>query len=206
MSPNSSAHCCSIRQKGKNLIWAAITNPRRIVQKLLGKLGHANRIEIREPSLAKAAIKITPSAKPSLPIIFIHQSNSDHLKYSLAQAQRSNPSSTIFLLGDSSNDAYEFVEHRSMFDYFSEAAQFKKIYKHYSTNGSDFELICFQRWFILREFLKTYGIQQCLYLDSDIMLYADVTKEQKKFEQFDFTLCWNTIGCVFFLNRAARIR
>ena len=190
-----------LRQKGKNLIRASITDPRGIVKKILGKLDHENRVEIRQPSFAKAANKITLSPTASLPIIFIHQSNSEHLKYSLAQAHRSNPSSAIFLLGDSSNDVYEFVEHRSMFDYFSEAAQFKKIYKHYSTNGSDFELICFQRWFILREFLRTYGIRQCLYLDSDIMLYADVTKDQKKFEQFDFTLCWNTIGCVFFLNR-----
>jgi hypothetical protein len=190
-----------LSQRGKNLIWVAMTNPRRIVQKILDRLDHTNRMEIREPSLAKAAIKITPSPKSSLPIIFIHQSNSEHLKYSLAQAQRSNPSSTIFLLGDSSNDVYEFVEHHSMLDYFSEAAQFKKIYKHFSTNSPDFELICFQRWFILREFLATHNIQRCLYLDSDVMLYADVTEDSKKFEQFDFTLCWNTIGCVFFLNR-----
>jgi hypothetical protein len=33
------------------------------------------------------------------------------------------------------------------------------------------------------------------------MLYADVTNEQSKFNRFDFTLCWKTIGCVFFLNR-----
>jgi hypothetical protein len=190
-----------ISQRGKNLIWVAMTNPRRIVQKILGKLDHTNRIEIRETSCAKAANKITPSPKPSLPIIFIHQSNSEHLKYSLAQARQSNSNSSIFLLGDSSNNAYEFVQHQFIADYFSGAAQFKNIYKHYSTNGFDFELICFQRWFILQEFLKTHGIGQCLYLDSDIMLYADVTKEQKKFEQFDFTLCWNTIGCVFFLNR-----
>ena len=38
-------------------------------------------------------------------------------------------------------------------------------------------------------------------LDSDVLLYADVTEEMKKFRRFDFTLCWNTIGCVFFLNR-----
>jgi hypothetical protein len=86
--------------------------------------------------------------------------------------------------------------------YFRGAQEFAKIYKHYSTNGIGFELICFQRWFILRDFLVTHDIPQCLYLDSDIMLYADVTNEQSKFNRFDFTLCWNTIGCVFFLNRA----
>src|SRR5262249_59345022 len=54
-------------------IWVAINNPRRIVQKILEKLGHANRMEIRESSLAGAVNKITPSQKPSLPIIFIHR-------------------------------------------------------------------------------------------------------------------------------------
>jgi hypothetical protein len=33
------------------------------------------------------------------------------------------------------------------------------------------------------------------------MLYANATDERRKFERFDFTLCWRTIGCVLFLNR-----
>ena len=40
----------------------------------------------------------------SLPIIFIHYNNSDYLKYSLGQARKSNPGSTIYFLGDQSND------------------------------------------------------------------------------------------------------
>ncbi len=53
----------------------------------------------------------------------------------------------------------------------------------------------------MRDFLTAHHVEQCLYLDSDIMLYADVTKDRKKFDRFDFTLCWNTMGCVFFLMR-----
>jgi hypothetical protein len=136
-----------------------------------------------------------------LPVVFIHRSNSEHLRYALAQAQASNTNSTIFLIGDRTNDRYDFVEHHHLDDYFGGAADLGKIYKHFSTHGIDFELICFQRWFILRDFLVAQGIDQCLYLDSDVMLYTDVTSDARKFEEFDFTLCWDSIGCVFFLNR-----
>jgi hypothetical protein len=184
----------------------ALTDPRRLTRAILKRFAFTSPMQVQEPvayesNSPKTLLKKAYSARSSLPIIFIHRSNSDHLKYSLAQAHASNPQSTIFLLGDPSNDVYDFVEHRSMTDYFHGAGEFQKIYKHYSTHGTDFELICFQRWFILREFLIANNLSQCLYLDSDIMLYTDVTKDQKKFEQFDFTLCWNSIGCVFFLNR-----
>jgi hypothetical protein len=33
------------------------------------------------------------------------------------------------------------------------------------------------------------------------MLYTDITEEQKKFSQFDFTLSYKTCGSIFFLNR-----
>ncbi len=184
----------------------ALTDPRRLTRAIVKRLSFTSPMKVQEPVSVtpfstKTPLKEVHFSTSSLPILFIHRSNSEHLKYSLAQAHESNPGSTVFLLGDPSNNEYDFVEHRPMTQYFQDAAEFQKVYKHYSTHGVDFELICFQRWFILREFLKTHGIRQCLYLDSDIMLYADVTNDLKKFEQFDFTLCWNTIGCVFFLNR-----
>src|SRR5262249_37022144 len=137
----------------------------------------------------------------ALPIVFVHRSDSEHLRYALAQAKTSNPNSAIYLLGDASNNRYDFVEHRDLRDYFAGADEFAKIYRHYSTHGLDFELICFQRWFILRDFVVAHGIEQCLYLDSDVMLYADATSDVQKFAEFDFSLCWDSIGCVFFLNK-----
>jgi hypothetical protein len=136
-----------------------------------------------------------------LSIVFLHYSNSHYLKYSLAQARHSNPESTIYLLGDDTNDCYDFLEHRSFSDYFQEAHEFSKIYRHFNSTKYKYELFNFQRWFILEEFLVTNKIEKCLYLDSDTMLYTDVTEEQKKFAQFDLTLSYKTSGCTFFLNR-----
>src|SRR5262249_20351711 len=50
-------------------------------------------------------------------------------------------------------------------------------------------------------FLMANNLQRCLYLDSDTMLYTDITRDARKFEDFDFTLSQMTSGCTFFLNR-----
>ena len=136
-----------------------------------------------------------------LPIIFIHYNNSDYLKYTLRQAKISNPNSQIYFLGDEKNDCYGFVEHHHFSNYFEKAKEFGHIYRHLSTNNLYYERLNFQRWFTLGEFIKTHRIPKCLYVDSDTMLYADVTEEAKKFAEYDFTLSAMRCGQTFFLNR-----
>jgi hypothetical protein len=161
-----------------------------------------NSIEVKLTEKAKESLKVIDDPSMSkLPIIFLHYSNSDYLKYTLGQAKHSNPESTIYLIGDFTNDCYDFVEHHYFSDYFQGSNEFSKIYRHFNTTSYEYEIFSFQRWFILKEFLVTNEIEKCLYLDSDTLLYADVTEEQKKFEQFDFTLSYYTSGCTFFLNR-----
>ncbi len=194
-----------VARQGINLLVAAITKPRDVVRRLREKVrgngenpaNQGRRVSAsRQPPFPRRR-----ASNSSLPIVFIHQCDSDYLKYALAQAHKSNPESAIHLLGDASNAGHEFVEHHSMLDYFDGAAAFAKIYKHYSTHPIGFELINFQRWFILREFLIVNGLERCLYLDSDTMLYADVTEDSRKFKHFDFTVSHGMIGCTFFLNR-----
>jgi hypothetical protein len=175
------------------------------------KIYHVNSVaknKREKPNLLKSQIKLHRSCKTKreaimakIPIIFIHSNYSDYLKYSLLQAKRTNSEFQIYLLGDSSNDCYDFVEHHNLSEYSKEANEFAKIYRHYSTNNYEFELYCFQRWFVLKEFLSFIGAKNCLYLDSDVMLYANIKNEIKKFEHFDFTLSHMSCGCTFFLNR-----
>lgn len=138
----------------------------------------------------------------SLPIIFIHTNYKDYLIYSLLQAKYSNPDSPIILLGDSTNDCYSFIEHRKILDYYSTAREFAKIYKHFhNLNPYQNELFCFQRWFMLRDFMINHSLEKCLCLDSDVMFYANVLEEQKKFANFDLTLSYGTSPhCVFVNN------
>ncbi len=139
---------------------------------------------------------------PDLPIVLIHAKNPDYLQYSLRCTRISNPGARICLLGDESNSRFDFLEHYSFSPYSERANRFARFFTNYSTNGRDFELFCFQRWFILNEFLAEQGIEKCLYLDSDVMLFADAAAEQKKFAEFDFALATNIMACVLFLNNS----
>lgn len=166
------------------------------------EVSHGSVDQLKAAHLSK---EMNDSGGSSLPIIFIHRSNSAYLKYSLSQAQASNPRSTVILLGDPSNNCYDFVVHRQIDDFFQGATEFEKVYAHFSALPPSFELICFQRWFILKDFLLANKISRCLYLDSDIMLYTDVTADSGKFAHFDFTLAHQTNGCTFFLNRVGAL-
>lgn len=111
-----------------------------------------------------------------IPVIFIHYGNSGYLQYSLLQALHHN--SSVILIGDKSNNLYPFVRHEQVEDYDQAAALFATVYTphHRSVNPLPYELFCFQRWFILRDFMKTHGFAKCCYLDSDVMLYENVSE------------------------------
>jgi len=114
-----------------------------------------------------------PSA--AVPIVFIHRGDDEYLTYSLQQAKRGSPQSDIILIGDAANARFasETVRHFGIDDFFESAGRFAEVYQHQSGNAYEYELFCFQRWFVLRDFMKAHDIARCCYLDSDIMLYAD---------------------------------
>ncbi|MEO1377862.1 MAG: hypothetical protein AAFW70_27005, partial [Cyanobacteria bacterium J06635_10] len=118
------------------------------------------------------------------------QINPPYLIYSLAQAKELNPGSDIFLLGDNINKYLRFIHHEDFNLYCEGAKEFEKIYtdKHMSSNDLLFEMFCFQRWFILRDFMRKNQIKKCVHIDSDILLYANISEEQEKFDHSDFTV------------------
>ncbi|MFM6218865.1 MAG: hypothetical protein ACKPDM_00640 [Dolichospermum sp.] len=141
----------------------------------------------------------------SIPIVLIHKTLSSYLIYSLAQAKKTNPNSKIYLLGDSSNNRFDFVEHRNISNYMASAENFSLVYQHFSPNDYDYELFCLQRWFVLKEFLLSEELNHCLYIDSDVLLYEDVTEEQMKFQKFDMTLSSGLVPHCNFINNVTAI-
>lgn len=123
----------------------------------------------------------------ALPIVLIHTGNSDYLPYSLAQAKTTNPDSTVHLIGDYRNNHYKFVEHHSIRSYTQTLTDFTQVYQHFSTLPIAFEIFCFQRWIILSNFMTLNNIEKCLYIDSDVMIYTNVSDQQPKFEPFSMT-------------------
>ena len=130
----------------------------------------------------------------ALPIIFFHYGNPAYLKYSLKQAKFFNPNSTIYLLGDDSNNCYSFVTHIPANKYKSEATQFIKNYKHLTSNSEDYELTCFLRWFYINAFCRENNIGAFIYLDSDVLLYEDIATMQPFFEHSKIANTCDTTG------------
>ncbi|MBI3583561.1 MAG: hypothetical protein HY096_06370 [Nitrospinae bacterium] len=124
------------------------------------------------------------------PIIFIHKGYSGYLYFSLKQARYSNPDTDIYIIGDKSNDRFNFIRHVLIDDYSRMASSFEKVYKHYSTNSYQFELFCIQRWFILSEFMEREKIKNIFMCDSDLMIYCDISEQNKRFEDYIVSYCY----------------
>lgn len=107
----------------------------------------------------------------NIPVIFFHEGNQEYLKYAILSAEKYNK--TVILLGDKSNKKFS-----KLFDYQEKYIsdkyfKFTKYYKHMSTNGIDFEINCFKRYFILNEFMKKNDYRKSILLDSDVLTYVN---------------------------------
>ena len=85
---------------------------------------------------------------------------------------------------------------------YSEHVQnFMKIYKHF--NNCPIELVSafIGRWLILRAFQEEYKYDKVFHLDSDIMLYCDITEENNKhFSKYEDTISMNLSGHCSFIT------
>lgn len=131
----------------------------------------------------------------------------------LPQVVRFNRSSRVHLIGDETNRRFgRLVNHHLIDDYWKQAAAFGEVYEHHSSNPAPFERFCFQRWFVLQEFVESRGIDRFAYVDTDTMVYCDLAAEFTKFEGSDVALAYGDIdpeyvkasGCLsFWMTRAA---
>lgn len=124
----------------------------------------------------------------SIPIIFVHRSNSVYLKYTLKQARYFNPGVPIYLIGDTDNDQYNFITHANIDDYYESAREFSKSYVHMSFTPQKFEQFCFERWFIIKDFVTKNNLQQFLCLDSDVLLFCTSDEVHNKYNSYSFTI------------------
>jgi hypothetical protein len=135
-----------------------------------------------------------------IPVILIHNGNSGYLQYSIKKALERN---IVYLIGDTDPSIQDekFVYVKSSNYITEEYKQFEEIYEHLSTNDYAFEIFCFLRWFIIKEFMLQNKICTSFYIDSDVMLYVNVNDEWKKFDQYDFTLLHRTAAVSSFITK-----
>jgi len=120
-----------------------------------------------------------------IPVILTHRGNQDYVRTAIEQAQLRNQ--RVILIGDEGNMA---AEHYLNADYWEGAAEFAKVYKHMSHNPEPQELYCFQIYFVLRDFCRRNHIERLFTMDSDVMLYCDVTEYEKTLGDYDLAINW----------------
>jgi hypothetical protein len=92
-------------------------------------------------------------------------------------------------------------------DYLKSVEEFRTSYIHMSTNSHGFEMICIERWFILRNYMEHAGIQVAYYSDSDVMIYDDLSTIYSGYKNYECAytmplhqdnLRWSASACCSF--------
>jgi len=109
-------------------------------------------------------------------IFYVHRGNSFFLHLSIEQAHKMNPQIPIVLLGDETNRNIAYAKHFYIKDFMQRASQLAQVYKHASPNGYDYELFCFQRWFVIWEFMQQHPDydDRFAYFDSDTLIFDNI--------------------------------
>lgn len=140
----------------------------------------------------------------NIPIIIVHKGDSFYLEPVLKQIRLFNPNNRICLISTKDTAHYDFIEHFLVDDYMQSANKFADNYVHLSINPYNYELFCFQRWFVIQEFIKEQNIPFFLCLDSDVLIYCDINEVFNQYLQYDFTIC-KVMGPCFTLFNATSI-
>lgn len=131
-------------------------------------------------------------------VVFIHSGMHDYAICTIMQALKNN---AVVLIGDTDpkidNPAFFFVH---ISEFLGSANDFRSIYRHMSTNPHEFELFCFMRWFVLRDFMRSTGLGKVFYLDSDVMLFVNAEEQWGIFQQYEMTLLHRTAAISSFIT------
>lgn len=122
-----------------------------------------------------------------IPVILTHRGNQDYVRTAIEQAKLRNK--RVILIGDETNQDFG-AEHYLNADYWEGAAEFEKVYEHMSHNPYAQELYCFQIYFVLRDWARAHGIERLFTMDSDVMLYCDVTEYEQTLGDYDLAINW----------------
>lgn len=136
-----------------------------------------------------------------IPVILIHSGLHDYLNYTIRQASKNN---TVVLIGDQSPDLnLENFKFANLNEYSNGFSEFENNYVHLNTTPSPYEIFCYKRWFILKNYMEKNNLDTIFYIDSDVLLFVDVNEEWEKFSQFEMTLLHRTAAISSFITRKA---
>ena len=119
-------------------------------------------------------------------IIFVHSGEQKYFNYVLRQAKKTNKEKKIFVIGNGFITNINGINYVDKNDF---NISFSDIYMHLSSNDIAFELMCFERWFLIRDFMLMNKIDFVYACDSDLMIYDNLSLFESKFRNYSFGYC-----------------
>jgi len=111
-----------------------------------------------------------------IPVVIAHFGNKpNYLKLALQSAANFNK--TVVLIGDDTNKGFWRNHWEAVPGKLDKFQEFQKHYVHMSSTGQEYEVACFRRMFALEEWMKENAFNRAFHLDSDVMTFADYSKE-----------------------------
>ncbi|TWU58853.1 hypothetical protein Poly51_16330 [Rubripirellula tenax] len=136
-----------------------------------------------------------------MPIIFVHSGWAEHLYIATRQARLSNPDAEIVLIGDRDNRLMKWpTSHHLVDDYAVGVDRFRSNYVHRSPNPPSFETFCFERWFVVAQWMQTHDVDRAWVCDSDLMIYSNLSEVANRFTSFDLGISYIS-GHSLMINR-----
>jgi len=133
-----------------------------------------------------------------IPVILIHKGYQDYLGCAINQALKNNP---VHLIGDTIPPiTHENFKFENLNEYCLECDEFRSIYEHLNTTPVEYEIFCYQRWFILKNYMEKQNLDKIFYIDSDVLLFVNITEEWKHFDQYILTLAHRSAGTNSFIT------
>ena len=129
-----------------------------------------------------------------IPCIYIHHDRPFQWADQILAQSRKWGNKTFFI-SDQPQRTHDITKYREQYD------AFLKVYSCQSSNGVWFESACFSRWFILAEFMRQENIPLAFHLDTDTVLYVNVSEEFPKWQNYDLTLVLGECGAACFITR-----
>lgn len=100
--------------------------------------------------------------------------NQEYLKYCIAQAKKYNEK--VVLLGDEYNKAWCDDWHNAN-DFITEKwTKFHAVFENLSTYPTAWADGIFKRFFLILEYLERNSFEECVIIDSDVLLYLNVSE------------------------------
>jgi len=124
-----------------------------------------------------------------LPIIIFHLGNQSYVRLCLQKALKYN--NNIIIINENDNMYPDLnVKCVSYRKYYNNIEEFAKIYKHFSKNSHQLELICIIRWLCVYNYMKLNNIERAFICDSDVLIYDNITDINNSYlKDYDFMLC-----------------